>query len=475
MEILIKTTFIIILSFSLVNLLFNFVSYLSSKQRDQLYLSFFWGTLIVNFMIQAAVQSGENKIIAAFAFSLIPVTFLCMSLYTFLEKSINPLKPIFIGVGSVILTFSLIIFELESFAVKAIPLSFALAIILVSTGASLLKESSGRPLLKVASVVLFLFAIHGFNFAFFRNDPSTQIWGWLTSYALYQILAALLPAIALVEYNRLEKDRLQNIISDRTRALEKANAELGSLLGFKEFLFKTLSHDIATPLMIAVNSTKRIQLEEDHPNSKNQLWISRSQVALEKITDIVQDLRSLESHQPNVSSIMLRECFEKIELEFEYLLKEKNIDLVVHPSVEKAVVEVHRSTFVNSVLSNVVRNAIKFSQESSQIDCYVLSMEDSDKIKLVVKDYGVGIPDSILTQIFSFSEDTSRQGTSGESGTGWGLPIAKTVLESYNGDIKIISKEAKNGNNGQTEVHLILTGSIIDPTNFEYSDDFKTG
>ena len=64
-----------------------------------------------------------------------------------------------------------------------------------------------------------------------------------------------------------------------------------------------------------------------------------------------------------------------------------------------------------------------------------------------MSDDGIGIPDSILTKLFDDEAKTSRPGTGGEPGTGFGMPIVKSYMDIYEGNIEVLSKVKDNGQN----------------------------
>ena len=64
----------------------------------------------------------------------------------------------------------------------------------------------------------------------------------------------------------------------------------------------------------------------------------------------------------------------------------------------------------------------------------------NDQIILTMTDDGIGIPESILTKLFDDEAKTSRPGTEGEPGTGFGMPIVKSYMDLYEGRIEVLSK-----------------------------------
>lgn len=59
---------------------------------------------------------------------------------------------------------------------------------------------------------------------------------------------------------------------------------------------------------------------------------------------------------------------------------------------------------------------------------------------MVFSDQGIGIPQKLLENIFNPSKSISRRGTNGERGTGFGMPIVKTIIDGMKSSIDITSK-----------------------------------
>jgi hypothetical protein len=87
---------------------------------------------------------------------------------------------------------------------------------------------------------------------------------------------------------------------------------------------------------------------------------------------------------------------------------------------------------IETVFANLLSNAIKFSPEKSKI---VIRLEDEDdKWRVMVKDYGIGIPDKDKQGVF---ERFKRIEKGGVKGTGLGLAIIKRAVELHKGRVWI--------------------------------------
>jgi signal transduction histidine kinase len=72
-----------------------------------------------------------------------------------------------------------------------------------------------------------------------------------------------------------------------------------------------------------------------------------------------------------------------------------------------------------------------------------------------IEDHGIGMSPALIESLFDINKKTSRLGTSGESGTGFGMHIIKSFIEMYQGKINIESSEKSQTGKG-TVIKLFL-------------------
>jgi signal transduction histidine kinase len=94
--------------------------------------------------------------------------------------------------------------------------------------------------------------------------------------------------------------------------------------------------------------------------------------------------------------------------------------------------KVDRSWFVTSVLNNLMSNAIKFCYENGNIS--IKAEYGESGVKVVFSDDGTGVPEYVAEKMFT-NKSVSTSGTSGERGTGFGMPLVKRWVEVFNGTI----------------------------------------
>ncbi len=133
------------------------------------------------------------------------------------------------------------------------------------------------------------------------------------------------------------------------------------------------------------------------------------------------------------------------------VLINKNIDLLRINSDKKKIEiinDVKNDTYIladenmiNSIIRNLLNNAIKFSSDGSKIK---VSCEDlGSKYQFAVKDEGIGIKPEYIDTLFDFGFSKTRISKSNERGSGLGLILCKEFVEKNNGEIKVESEKGK--------------------------------
>lgn len=424
--------FKVLLAFVVINIVVNLALLLTKKLRIYKLLALYWPTVLVIFAMQALFQQGELQIIFAYSTSFISLALWAMISFEILGKKF-PLK-IYMALFALGVPATFLLEHLNfGFTSVAMPFSVITSVPMFH-GFYLIhfkERHRSTRLQKILGFSMLGSAIHCLNFAFFRMDPGAQLWGWLVTYALCDTLAILLPSIALETVNMTENERLQKLVDERTKELNRSLAE-------NENLLKVVLHDISSPLMTMKFYMSYIKPE--NLNLENLEKAKKSQAAIEKIILDTKNRYALKNNRKNhLVPVGIDDCFNEVRLIFGPKLEKKNISLVFNNQLSpETKVLADQTTLTHSVLSNLVSNGLKFSYPNSVI--HVTAKEKDNNIILEVKDQGPGIPADVLQNLNDNIQHDSSIGTAGELGTGFGLSIVKSFVDSYGGQMEFDSK-----------------------------------
>ncbi len=95
---------------------------------------------------------------------------------------------------------------------------------------------------------------------------------------------------------------------------------------------------------------------------------------------------------------------------------------------------------LSEVIANLVDNGIKYSNEGGQV--LVSAAVDGDSVRFSVQDFGVGIPGSVVGNLFTKFYRSHRSKHT-VAGTGLGLYISKAIVESHGGSMSVSSTEGQ--------------------------------
>ena len=96
---------------------------------------------------------------------------------------------------------------------------------------------------------------------------------------------------------------------------------------------------------------------------------------------------------------------------------------------------------LRSALVNLVDNAIKYSERGEPVE--IGARLDGDRVALVVRDHGVGIPTRDLERIFERFYRVDRARSRDTGGTGLGLAIVRHVAQVHGGEVTVDSREGE--------------------------------
>lgn len=220
--------------------------------------------------------------------------------------------------------------------------------------------------------------------------------------------------------------------------LEKQNIE-------RKVLLQVIAHDLTNPLVgiqgivdLLKVSTSIEEIMEFVP-----FLATGVENALD-IVELIRTMQSLDNAQKDweLSHIPFKKSVDEVIQKLNKKYNEKDIKWEINVPDDLCVL-VEKTSFINSVLYNVMENAIKFSNlgGSVKIDG---SIDEEGHVQILISDKGIGMSEKLLSEVFLVEAKTNRPGTMGETGTGYGLPLVKKFMDIYSGSISIESDSQKD-------------------------------
>lgn len=233
----------------------------------------------------------------------------------------------------------------------------------------------------------------------------------------------------LLEINR----GLENIVKERTQALENIGKQ-------KDLLISTISHDLMGFFNTMLNLSKVLSCDKtlngEQKETMHRLYQTshRGYYLLDNILAWAKLQIKFNPEKELITNLKLL-VERNIEL-FSEQINCKSISLIVH--IDNSLQFKCSNENLNSILRNLISNAIKFSPPGGEIQ--ISNQEVNRIIRIQIQDNGIGISDELMNQLFTSELSCKREGTLGERGSGLGLLIVKELVEGNKGKIYCTSK-----------------------------------
>jgi len=231
----------------------------------------------------------------------------------------------------------------------------------------------------------------------------------------------------------------------------------------KSYFLSKMSHEIRTPLNGIVGMIDSAMLYR-HDKEKLQDCLNklkRSSLHLQQLVNEVLDLSKIESGkmEVNLGPVNLQQLLSDVIEEFSALAKEKGIGLTQTGKLHHGYVNTDKVK-LHEILANLIGNALKFTDSSGVV---LLNIEETVIAKqkslftFQVQDNGKGISQEDQERIFEAFDQGSHDHLYGNSGSGLGLTICKSLTAMLGGTLHVESKE-----NAGAEFSFTLAMDILD-------------
>lgn len=223
--------------------------------------------------------------------------------------------------------------------------------------------------------------------------------------------------------------------------LRRKNMMLTKMHELHQKLLSIIGHDLRSPLN-SIHGLVNLAERGISPDEFNE-FVPRMRTMVDTTRDLLNNLlhwakNHIEGKHTGDEKLNLREVAMQVTTSLEDSLKQKNNTLRISIP-DDLCLHANRNTF-EFVLRNLVQNANKFTVNGS---IAVRGWIEQGFIKLSVLDSGIGIPQEKIARLFTWGKSNSTKGTSGETGSGLGLPMVKEFILQMEGEITVESAEGQ--------------------------------
>ncbi len=443
---------LILFGFFAIFVFINFATYfiLHMRMKERLYreLSLYWLLVLVVYLIEGGVQSGKLALALVFIVNIFPIYILAKFLMDSYGLKLNLKNYVHSFFFVIALTFVTNYLNMPFFVIAfpvcllaGFPMIQAIYVTFVT------KKYEASFIQKFMAGVVFSSGVFCcFNYAINRLTPGTEVIGYGSAFLNYIAASIILPVFAIQELNKEKTERLEHMVKERTAELLASKIQ-------KEKLLRVVVHDISNSLQVLILQTSRLAKNENNKVVEASAKLMKNLDAISEITRHVKEMEYSRSTEVKLNPVSLQECFDDIKDLFSERFKDKKVELtLVNKVPSHVVINVDKITFIHSVASNIISNALKFSHPNSEV--IVTAYEHNNQVHFDVQDYGVGMSEKFLESLFEFEASFTTLGTNGERGTGFGMPLVKNYTEIFGGEVHAYSSQNTEASGTRIQVTL---------------------
>jgi signal transduction histidine kinase len=236
----------------------------------------------------------------------------------------------------------------------------------------------------------------------------------------------VMETLASLAATALQNDLLES-------AMQSSHGEARDFSRLKNEFIAITSHELRTPLGLILGHATFLRelVGGDHEEQVEAIIRNAS-----KLKEIIESLSSVDNYQSGGASIRSRKVsitrvIEDVTSSFHEIAIEKGVALKVEVDRKQNLLVDADVSKIAIVLSNLVKNALMFTNEGGHV--IIRAERQPDFIKVSVEDNGLGIPAKDLPHIFERFYQVESHLTRRHGGMGLGLSVAKAMIEMHGG------------------------------------------
>lgn len=246
-------------------------------------------------------------------------------------------------------------------------------------------------------------------------------------------------------YINMSQDIIGNAETDSKKWSEQRKSEITQLQEqdkFRREFIGNLAHELKTPVF-SIQGYVLTLLEGGLEDERvNRMFLERASKAIDRMTNILNDLDELTKLEVNDLKMDLRpfdlkDLAKEVMDGLELRAQEKHIKLRFAKDYHKEIMVKADRGKIAQVLTNLISNSISYGNENGETQ--IRFYEVDDIISIEISDNGPGIEPHELPRLFERFYRVEKSRNRNEGGSGLGLSIVKHILDSHNQTISVRS------------------------------------
>ena len=259
------------------------------------------------------------------------------------------------------------------------------------------------------------------------------------------IAALFYSLITLKSQNKLIAEQNEEILV-KNKQLEFQNRKLKQINEEKSNLIGIVSHDLKSPFNRIFALLNLLKLTGKEFSGEEQEYLSKMHQVIKDGLALIRnllDMRAIEDEgiKMQIEEIDAVRLVKEILKAHKPLADIKKIKLKLSKTEDK-IVMISDRLYISRIVENLLSNALKFSEHATLVEVKIEKIS-TDRLKIEILDQGPGISSEDLKLLFQKFQVLTAKPTDGESSTGLGLSIVKTLVEKLGGEISCTSQLGK--------------------------------
>lgn len=254
-------------------------------------------------------------------------------------------------------------------------------------------------------------------------------------------VATVLPTLLRMRQQRIAShERYVSALEmlEQTQQLSRQRPETEVEL-LKNAIVRNVSHELKTPLL-HVKSAVALLKEGDNDESRHAELVEYASSATSRLENIVSNITMLSySLNVNPGPILLRDVVEAALRNLRRAWESRDHTERIHIEIPALLppISADKQALI-TVMQLLIDNALKFS--TKEVEVRACPNTDNSQVEVSVQDYGIGIAQERLAEIFEPFIQLDRESTRKVGGTGIGLSLVRLILEYHNATIHVDSR-----------------------------------